>query len=466
MMSQSSFLSLKAGEATLMFSKVLVANRGEIAARILRTCKRLGVATVAIYSDADAEAPHVREADEAFRVGESHVSRSYLNVERILEVIKACGAEAVHPGYGLLSENSAFVARLEALGVAFIGPSSRAIDLMGDKAAARAFARQAGVPVVPGSEGPISDDERAVELAEQIGYPVLVKASGGGGGIGMKKAKKEKSLRKALEECRRRGESSFGNPDVYVEKYIESPRHIEVQILADKHGTTLHLFERECSVQRRHQKVIEEAPSPLVERVDGLRERLTEAALKLARAADYTNAGTVEFIADNQGNFYFIEMNTRLQVEHPITEMITGLDIVEWQLRIASGEALALTQEDLAIDGHAIECRLYAEDPHKSFMPAPGHITTYEEPTGEGIRVDSGVGADTEITSFYDPMVAKIAAHGRDREQATSRLIEALGRFRIEGLTTNRAMHIEVLKSETFKQADYDTGWLEQWIKR
>ncbi len=448
-----------------MFKKVLIANRGEIAARIIRTCTRMGIDTVAIYSEADEGAPHTTLATQAYLVGEAHVSKSYLNMPRILEVIKESGADAVHPGYGLLSENSAFVAELEALGVAFIGPPSTAIELMGDKAAARKFAEQAGVPVVPGSPGPIEDIEEAVTLADSMGYPVLVKASGGGGGIGMKKAKKEKSLRKAIDECKRRGESSFGNADVYIEKYIENPRHIEVQILADGAGNVLHLFERECSVQRRHQKVIEEAPSPLVSRIPGMREKLTEAAVNLASAAKYVNAGTVEFIADNDGNFYFIEMNTRLQVEHPITEMISGLDIVEWQLRIAAGESLDITQDDLKLDGHAIECRIYAENPEKSFMPAPGHIDAYEEPTGEGIRVDSGVKADWTITSFYDPMVAKIATHGSDREQARTRMIDALERYTIDGLTHNRQMHIDVLADEVFIQANYDTSWLEGWQK-
>ena len=444
-----------------MFNKVLIANRGEIAARIIRTCKKMGIQTVAIYSEADENAPHTELADEAYLVGPAHVSKSYLNMPRILEVIKESGAEAVHPGYGLLSENSSFVAKLEELGVTFIGPSSKVIDLMGDKAAARAFAQEAGVPVVPGSPGPVADDENAVKLAEEMGYPVLVKASGGGGGIGMQKAKKEKSLRKALDACRRRGESSFGNADVYLEKYIENPRHIEVQILADQSGNTLHLFERECSVQRRHQKVIEEAPSPLVSRIPGMREKLLNAAVTLAKKANYSNAGTVEFIADQSGNFYFIEMNTRLQVEHPITEMITGVDIVEWQLRIANGESLSLTQDDLSIDGHAIECRIYAENPDKMFMPAPGHIDDYEEPQGEGIRVDSGVKANWDITSYYDPMVSKISTHGSDREEARTRMIGALENYTIDGLTHNKAMHLDILQQEVFIEATYDTGWLE-----
>jgi acetyl-CoA carboxylase biotin carboxylase subunit len=444
-----------------MFQKVLVANRGEIAARIIKTCKRMGIATVAIYSDADAGAPHVALADEAVRVGEAHVTKSYLDVAAVVGALEQTGADAVHPGYGLLSENAEFVAAVEAAGATFIGPSPEVMALMGDKARARSFAAAAGVPVVPGTPGPVTTDEEALAFAAEAGYPILVKASGGGGGIGMKLVKKEKKLLKAIEECRRRGESSFGNPDVYLEKYIVEPRHIEVQILADTHGNTLHLFERECSVQRRHQKVIEEAPSPLVERTEGMRERITGAAVALAQAAEYVNAGTVEFISNAQGDFYFIEMNTRLQVEHPITEAITGLDIVEWQLRVASGEELGFTQDELAIDGHAIECRVYAENPDKMFMPAPGHITDYAEPTGEGVRVDSGVTGDYQVTSYYDPMVAKVVAHGADRAQATDRMHAALSAYTIGGLTQNISMHLEVLRDPVFESGDYHTGWLE-----
>jgi acetyl-CoA carboxylase, biotin carboxylase subunit len=444
-----------------MFKKVLVANRGEIAARIMRTCKEMGVATVAIYSEADAGAPHTLLADEAFLVGGAHVTESYLNVDRIVEVVRETGADAVHPGYGLLSENARFVAAIEALGATFIGPSSAVMELMGDKARAREFAAQAGVPVVPGTPGAIASEDEGVAAAEQIGYPVLVKASGGGGGIGMKVAENEKKLRKAIQECQRRGESAFGNPDVYIEKYIQTPRHIEVQILADTHGHTLHLFERECSVQRRHQKVIEEAPSPLVSRIPGMRERITSAAVQLAAAAKYVNAGTIEFIADNEGSFYFIEMNTRLQVEHPVTEGITGLDIVAWQLRIAAGEALDFTQESLVIQGHAIECRVYAENPDKKFFPAPGDIGAYEEPVGQGIRVDSGVKAGWTVTPYYDPMVAKVVARGSDRAEAIARMQHALSTFVIEGLTHNISMHQRVLAEPAFVSGDFHTGWLE-----
>ena len=445
-----------------MFKKVLIANRGEIAARIIKTCRRLGVGTVAIYSEADAGAPHTTLADEAYLVGPAHVTQSYLNIPAIIEVLKQTGADAVHPGYGLLSENSDFVAAVVEAGATFIGPSVQVMELMGDKARARAFAQQAGVPVVPGTPGAITTDEEALAFAQEAGYPVLVKAAGGGGGIGMKVATNDKKLIKAIEECRRRGESAFGNPEVYVEKYIQDPHHIEVQVLADAHGTTLHLFERECSVQRRHQKVIEESPSPLVERHPGMRERICQAAVELTRAASYVNAGTVEFIADRHGAFYFIEMNTRLQVEHPVTEAITGVDLVEQQLLVASGQPLAWTQEALTAQGHAIECRIYAEDPAKMFLPAPGQIGAYEEPRGPGVRVDSGAAAGREVTPYYDPMIAKVITHGQTRQEAIERMSQALSHYTIEGLTTNLSMHLELMQDEDFLRGEYHTGWLEQ----
>jgi len=448
-------------EVVSMFEKVLIANRGEIAARIARTCKEMGIHTIAIYSDADEGAPHTQIADEAHRVGESHVSKSYLDQEKILEIASATGAQAIHPGYGLLSENSGFVRAVREAGVTFIGPEPEVMELMGDKARARSFAEEAGVPVVPGTPGPIADEDEAVAFAEDAGYPVLVKASGGGGGIGMKLAKKEKKLRKAVQECRRRGESAFDNPDVYVEKYIEHPRHIEVQIIADAHGHVCHLFERECTVQRRHQKVIEEAPSAFMLRYPELRQRMTDAAVALAKAANYVNAGTVEFIVGQDGSFYFIEMNTRLQVEHPVTEMITGLDIVRLQLEIAAGGALPFSQGDLAIDGHAIECRIYAENPEKSFFPAPGQVTTYVEPTGEGVRVDSGVAANREVTSFYDPMVAKISTHGTNRDDAIAKMLTSLADYEIGGLTHNISMHERILTHDDFINGEVHTTWLE-----
>lgn len=448
-----------------MFNKILIANRGEIAARVARSCRALEIPSVAIYSEADEGAPHTEAADEAYLVGPAHVTKSYLNVERILEVARESGADAIHPGYGLLSENSEFIRAVEEAGLTFIGPDSRSVELMGDKAVARDFARRAGVPVVPGSKEPIADEEEAVAFAVDFGYPVLVKAAAGGGGIGMKIATKEKKLRKAVQECQRRGASSFGSDKIYLERYVENPRHIEIQIIGDKHGNVCHLFERECSVQRRHQKVIEEAPSVMMSRHEGLRDRMTTAAVALAREAGYTNAGTVEFIVDNDGNFYFIEMNTRLQVEHPVTEMITGVDLVEEQIRVAAGKELSFTQDALEIDGHSFECRIYAENPDKMFMPAPGEISEYVEPTGEGIRVDSGVKANWKVTPFYDPMVAKVVTHGSDREAARKRMIEALSDMTIGGLTTNLAMHLDVLASEPLIDGEFHTSWLEGWMK-
>lgn len=444
-----------------MFEKILVANRGEIAARIIKTCRRLGIPTVAIYSEADEGAPHTKLADEAHLVGPAHVTKSYLDADKVLEIAKESGADAIHPGYGLLSENPEFVERVEDAGLTFIGPNSDVIKLMGDKAEARDFARKAGVPVVPGSDGPIAGEEEAVAFADEFGYPLLVKAAAGGGGIGMKLAKKEKKLRKAVAECQRRGASAFGDDSIYLERYVETPRHVEVQILADSHGNVLHLFERECSVQRRHQKVIEEAPSPAAEQFPGLRDKMTEAAVALATAANYVNAGTVEFIVSPNGEFFFIEMNTRLQVEHPVTEAITGVDIVEQQIRIAAGQELAFDQGGVAIDGHAIECRIYAENPDKMFMPAPGEIGDYSEPEGEGIRVDTGVQANWKVTPFYDPMVSKVVAHGADRDEARQRMHDALGDYAIDGLTTNLAMHREVLMDQAFIEGRVHTSWLE-----
>ena len=444
-----------------MFDRVLIANRGEIACRVARTCNRLGIHTIAIYSEADEGAPHTQIADEAHEIGPAPVLDSYLDIPKILDVADQTDADAIHPGYGLLSENPEFVDEVENSDVTFVGPRSEVMELMGDKADAREFAENAGVPVVPGSDGPVDDVEAAIEFAEEAGYPVLVKAAAGGGGIGMRKADDEDSLKKAFKACRRRGESSFGDPTVYLEKYIENPRHVEIQILADNHGKTLHLFERECSVQRRHQKVIEETPSPIMDDFGGLRASMAESAVDLAEAAEYTNAGTVEFVVDQEGNYFFIEMNTRLQVEHTVTEMITGLDIVEKQLEIADGEPLDLLQDDVKMHGHSIECRVYAEDPDRNFMPAPGEITSYSEPSGEGIRVDSGATENYEVTRYYDPLVAKVITHGDHRNHAIERMIDALENYEIGGLTTNIDMHLDVLRSDDFRHENVHTGWLE-----
>ncbi len=447
-----------------MFDKVLVANRGEIAARIVAVLRARGIRSVAVYSEADADAPHVRGADEAMCVGPPPVAQSYLDQGAILEAATRTGAQAVHPGYGLLSENAGFARRCAGAGLTFVGPSPEAIDAMGDKAQARATAAAHGVPVVPGSDGPIEDAD-AASLAEHLGYPVLVKAAGGGGGIGMQVVPRPEKLAKAVASCRDRGRSSFGNDAIYLEKYIERPRHIEVQILFDHHGHGVHLFERECTLQRRHQKVIEEAPSPFVARTPGLRAGLTEAALSAARAIGYRNAGTVEFIVDPTGRFYFIEMNTRLQVEHPVTEAITGVDLIGWQLDIAAGAALSLRQEDLRVSGHAIECRICAEDPDLKFIPRPGPVGRFEPPTLPGVRVDAGIAAHQQVTPYYDSLVAKLIAHGADRAAATERARAGLDAFVIETLVTNRAFVRGVLDAPDFIAADFDTGWLERFAK-
>lgn len=447
-----------------MFKKILIANRGEIAARIARTCKRLEIPTVAIYSEVDKGAPHTQMADQAFLVGPAHVTQSYLNIPRIMEIALETGCDAVHPGYGLLSENNEFVSAVCAAGMTFIGPSAEVMQLMGDKAAARAFAISAGVPVVPGSEGEVEDEDAAVQFAESFGYPVLVKASAGGGGIGMKVAKKEKALRKAIQECQRRGESAFGNAGVYIERYVEDPRHIEIQVFGDAHGDVIHLFERECSVQRRHQKVVEESPAPVMAQFPGLRERMIAASVTLAKAAKYENAGTIEFIVSPTGEFFFIEMNTRLQVEHPITELVTGLDLVELQIQVASGAPLP-AQDTITSTGNAIECRIYAEDPQRMFLPQPGHITDYVEPSGEGIRVDSGVRPQWDVTPYYDPMIAKLAVHAASRDDARALMSTALSNFTIGGLTTNLEMHRKLMADPVFAAGAYHTGWLEEWVK-
>ncbi len=448
-----------------MFEKVLIANRGEIACRIAHVLRAHGVASVAVYSEADAEAPHVAAADEAVCIGPPPVSQSYLDQARIIEVALATGAQAVHPGYGLLSENADFARAVAAAGLVFIGPTPDVIDAMGDKVRARQTAAAAGVPVVPGSDGPVTDDDAAAALAEAMGYPVLVKAAAGGGGIGMQQVTKPAKLARALQSCRDRGASSFGNDAVYLEKYIEQPRHIEVQILFDHHGHGVHLFERECTLQRRHQKVIEEAPSPFVARTPGLREGLTAAAMNAARAIGYRNAGTVEFIVSPDGAFYFIEMNTRLQVEHTVSEAITGVDLIGWQLRIAAGEPLTLAQADLAIDGAAIECRLYAEDPDRKFIPQPGPLGAFEAPDLPGVRVDAGVAAHQTVTPYYDPMIAKLIVHGPDRAATIARTREALSAWTIETLTTNRGFLHEVLGTPEVAAADFHTGWLEKYAK-
>ncbi|KEO83201.1 acetyl-CoA carboxylase biotin carboxylase subunit [Tumebacillus flagellatus] len=447
-----------------MFRKILIANRGEIACRIIRTCQALGVQTVGIYSEADAEAPHVKMADEAFLVGAPPVAQSYLNVERILEIAKETGAEAVHPGYGLLSENTDFARRITAAGITFIGPSIEAIAAMGSKIESRKAMEAAGVPVVPGITRPLVDAEEGVTVANEIGYPVMLKASGGGGGIGMQVCHSDEELRKAYAGNQNRAKQFFGDDAMYIEKFVEEPRHVEVQILADKQGNTVYLWERECSIQRRHQKVVEEAPSPFLDAE--LRKRMGEAAVRAAKSIGYSNAGTIEFLVDKHRNFYFLEMNTRLQVEHPITEEITGLDLVAEQLRIAAGEALGYTQDDVKLQGHAIEVRIYAEDP-KTFFPSPGTITRFEPPTFDYVRNEIGTaGEGAKVTPFYDPMIAKLVVRATDRLEAISRMQEALDHYHVEGIKTNIPMLREVMAHEAFRAGDTTTDFVAKHIQK
>jgi len=446
-----------------MFRKVLIANRGEIACRIIRTCQALGIRTVGIYSEADAEAPHVKMADESFLVGEPPVAKSYLNIDRILEIAKETGADAVHPGYGLLSENTTFASRVGEAGITFIGPSNDAIAAMGSKIESRKRMEQAGVPVVPGITRPLADAEEGVIVASEIGYPVMLKASGGGGGIGMQVVHSDDELRKAYAGNQNRAKQFFGDDAMYVEKFIEEPRHVEIQILADKEGNTVYLWERECSIQRRHQKVVEEAPSPFLDAT--LRRAMGEAAVRAAKSIGYSNAGTIEFLVDKHRNFYFLEMNTRLQVEHPVTEEITGLDLVAEQLRIASGEVLGYTQEDIELKGHAIEVRIYAEDP-KTFFPSPGTITRFEVPQGDHVRNELAVGAGSKVTPFYDPMIAKLIVSGNTRMEAITRMSEALEHYHVEGIKTNIPMLRDVMAHEAFRSGDTTTDFVAKHIQK
>jgi acetyl-CoA carboxylase biotin carboxylase subunit/3-methylcrotonyl-CoA carboxylase alpha subunit len=459
-------------------TKLLVANRGEIACRILATAERMGIRTVAVFSDADAGAPHVAMADEAVRVGPPAVRDSYLQIDAIVSAIRATGADAVHPGYGLLSENVEFARAVRAAGAVFVGPPDEALDLFGDKIKARGVARSVGVEPPPGSDGPIDPSDAAAlsAEAERIGYPLLVKAAGGGGGIGMQIVREAADLERAARSCSDRGKSAFGDPRIYVERYLSSPRHIEVQIFCDAHGGAVALGERECSVQRRHQKIIEESPSPAAffRGPDGERRRakLWDDAVRIVRKAGYAGAGTVEFVADGDGELYFLEVNARLQVEHPVTEMVTGLDLVELQLRVAAGEPLPDAAREPARSGHAIEARIYAEDPAKGFVPQPGKLERLVWPSGEGVRVDSGVKAGGEITPHYDPMIAKIVAHGADRAQAIERLDAALGETEIALVgpkgprVTNLEFLRKVLVSDAFESGAYDTSLAESLAKR
>ncbi|HEY6240838.1 MAG TPA: acetyl/propionyl/methylcrotonyl-CoA carboxylase subunit alpha [Burkholderiales bacterium] len=444
-----------------MFAKILIANRGEIACRVARTARRMGVRTVAVYSDADARARHVALADEAFHIGPSEAKESYLNAERIVEAAKSTGASAVHPGYGFLSENAEFAERCESAGVSFIGPPPDAIRAMGDKSAAKAIMEKAGVPIVPGYHGADQAPDFLLDEAARIGFPVLIKSAAGGGGKGMRVVERKADFDAALAACRREASSAFGDERVLLEKYLERPRHIEIQVFADRHGSCVHLFERDCSLQRRHQKVLEEAPAPGI--TEDRRRNMGEAALLACRAVGYVGAGTVEFIVDRGGAFFFMEMNTRLQVEHPVTEMITGLDLVEWQIRIAAGEKLPLAQDDLRISGHAIEARIYAEDPRHDFLPAPGRILHLGLPAESGnVRVDTGVRSGDDITAYYDPMIAKLIVRDSDRAAALARMREALGEFEVAGLITNLEFLYRLVQDRDFVGADFDTGLIER----
>jgi pyruvate carboxylase subunit A len=439
------------------FEKVLVANRGEIAIRVMRACRELGVETVAIYSDADTNSLHVKYADEAFHVGEAPPSRSYLNIDRILEVAKKSGAEAVHPGYGFLAENYRFAHRCQEEGVTFIGPSWQTIEMMGSKIGSKKTMRDVGVPVVPGTEGGVRNVEEARTISEEIGYPVLVKASAGGGGIGMQIVEDESGLEDAINAGMRIAGSAFGDPTVFIEKYLVKPRHIEFQILADEHGHTVHLFERECSIQRRHQKLVEESPCPIM--TDELRERMSASAIAVAKASNYTNAGTVEFLYSN-GNYYFMEMNTRLQVEHTITELVTGIDIVKQQLAIAAGEPIPFGQEDISIRGHAIECRINAEDPLNNFAADPGKIVRYRSPGGPGVRLDSGIHVGYAIPTNYDSMISKLCTYGYNRMEAIERMRRAIYEYVIIGVKTTLPLHHAIMHNKQFVEGNTHTGFL------
>lgn len=444
-----------------MFKKIVIANRGEIAVRIIRSCREMGIKTVAVYSAADKNALHVQLADEAYCIGEAPAKSSYLNIPNLLSIAAHCQAEAIHPGYGFLAENADFAQLCEEQGITFIGPSPEAIRKMGAKAIARETMKQAGVPTVPGTDGIIEDLEAVVSVARAIGYPVIAKATAGGGGKGMRVANNEEELRKAIRQAQKEAEIAFGNAGVYLEKYLEEPRHIEIQVMADRYGHVVHLGERDCSIQRRHQKLIEEAPSPALDQE--LREQMGKAAVMAAAAVQYCGAGTVEFLLDKDGRFYFMEMNTRIQVEHGVTEMITGIDLIREQIAVAAGKALSFCQQDIVTNGWAIECRINAEDTEKNFMPAPGRIASYLPPGGFGVRVDSAAYSGYDISPFYDSMVAKVIVWGKDREDAVQRMKRALGEFVITGIKTTIPFHQNLLEHKVFISGVFNTRFLEEY---
>jgi acetyl-CoA carboxylase biotin carboxylase subunit len=443
-----------------MIKKILIANRGEIAIRVMRTCREMGIKSVAVYSDIDRNAMHVRYADEAYHIGPSPSAQSYLVIDKIFEAVKKSGADAIHPGYGFLSENAIFEERCRQEGIIFIGPSAEAISTMGDKITSRRKMIEAGVPVVPGTTDPITSEEEAIKTIYEIGLPVMIKASAGGGGKGMRMVDKEEDIISSLRAARSEAKASFANDAVYIEKYIESPHHIEFQVLGDTHGNVIHLFERECSVQRRHQKVVEESPSPLL--TPEVREKMGATAVAAAKAVNYAGAGTIEFIMDNDLNYYFLEMNTRLQVEHPITEYVTGVDLVKEQIRVASGLELSYKQEELSQRGHSIECRIYAEDPDNNFMPSPGKIKHLSEPSGPGIRIDGYAYQGYTIPMDYDPMISKLIVWGDDREAALQRMHRALNEYKIAGVKTSIALLDKIIGHPDFVSGNYNTHFIEK----
>lgn len=439
--------------------KILVANRGEIALRVMKTAREMGIKTVAVYSEADRHSPHVRYADEAILLGPPPSSESYLLGDVIIEKAKALNVDAIHPGYGFLSENAGFAKKVKESGIVWIGPDTHAIEVMGSKLAAKEAVKSYDIPMVPGIDEAIEDVEKATSIAKEIGFPILIKASAGGGGKGMRVVEKETELESQMKRAISEAKSAFGDGSVFIEKYIASPRHIEIQVLADKHGNTVHLFERECSIQRRHQKVVEEAPSSVLS--ETLRENMGAAAVRVAKACDYVGAGTVEFLIDDDHNFYFLEMNTRLQVEHPVTELITGIDLVEQQIKVANGEALSFTQEDLKINGHAVELRVYAEDPLNDFLPSVGNLEVYKLPEGNGIRVDNGFEEGMEVPIYYDPMLAKLITYGKTREAAIQLMVEAIGAYEVEGIQTTLPFGKFVFENDAFRSGNFNTHFVK-----
>ena len=445
-----------------MFKRILIANRGEIALRVIRACRELGVETVAIFSEADRGAAYLELADEAICVGPARAADSYLRIDRVISAAEIGNVQAIHPGYGFLSENSHFAEVCRSCDIGFIGPTPEAMERVGDKNSARALAREAGVPTVPGSDGLIANEQEAVRVAKEVGYPVLLKATAGGGGKGMRVAANELALASAWQQASAEAQAAFGNPGIYIERYVERPRHVEIQILGDQHGTILHLWERDCSTQRRHQKLIEESPSPRLPQET--RKKMCEAAVRLAKAAGYYSAGTVEFIVDQQDNFYFIEVNARIQVEHPVSEMVTGIDLVKAQIRVAAGEKLGITQKDIVARGHAIECRINAEDPDHNFRPCPGKIERIIAPGGFGVRFDSHATAGYTVPPHYDSLIGKLIVHQPTREDAIRTMIRALKELRVEGIKTTVPLHLEVLANTAFHQSQVDTTFVERML--